>query len=43
MTKNVYIGRTTADGQFQILETYKGVKGLPWLKGTYKAATAAKK
>ncbi len=27
MTKNVYIGRTTADGQFQILETYKGVKG----------------
>ena len=42
MTKNVYIGRTTAEGQFQILETYKNVIGEPWLKGTFKAKTAAK-
>ncbi|MBC8009270.1 MAG: transporter substrate-binding protein [Burkholderiales bacterium] len=41
MTKNVYIGRTTDKGQFQILETYKNVVGEPWLKGTFKPKTAS--
>jgi urea transport system substrate-binding protein len=36
LTKNVYIGETKADGQFKILKEYEGVKGEPWLKGTFK-------
>lgn len=42
LTKNVYIGETKADGQFKILKTYDGVKGEPWLKGTFKAKDATK-
>ncbi len=42
MTKNVYIGETTATGQFKILKSYTGVVGEPWLKGTFKPKTAAK-
>ncbi len=42
LKKNVYIGRTTAEGQFQILETFKNVAGEPWLKGTFKPRTATK-
>ena len=42
LTKNVYIGETKADGQFKILKEYKDVFGEPFLKGTFKAKTAAK-
>jgi urea transport system substrate-binding protein len=42
VTKNVYIGETKADGQFKILKEFPGVVGEPWLKGTFKAKTAAK-
>jgi urea transport system substrate-binding protein len=42
LTKNVYIGETKADGQFKILKSYKDVYGEPFLKGTFKAKTAAK-
>lgn len=42
LTKNVSIGETKADGQFKILKTYEGVVGEPFLKGTFKAKTAAK-
>ena len=42
LTKNVYIGETKADGQFKILKTYTGVKGEPFLKGTFKAKDTAK-
>ncbi len=37
LTKNVYIGETTAAGQFKILKEYKDVFGEPFLKGTFKA------
>src|SRR4029079_5247886 len=43
LTKNVFIGETKADGQFKILKEYKNVVGEPFLKGTFKASTAAKK
>jgi len=33
LTKNVYIGETTASGQFKILKTYENVYGEPFLKG----------
>jgi urea transport system substrate-binding protein len=36
MTKNVYIGETLADGQFDIIESFDNVYGEPWLKGTFK-------
>lgn len=42
LTKNVYIGETKADGQFKILKEYKDVVGEPFLKGTFKAKTAAR-
>jgi urea transport system substrate-binding protein len=42
VAKNVYIGETKADGQFKILKEYKNVPGEPFLKGTFKAKTAAK-
>jgi urea transport system substrate-binding protein len=42
LTKNVYIGETTATGQFKILKSYPNVYGEPWLKGTFKPKTAAK-
>jgi urea transport system substrate-binding protein len=42
LTKNVFIGETKADGQFKILKEYKDVFGEPFLKGTFKAKTAAK-
>src|SRR5260221_837546 len=42
LTKNVFIGETKADGQFKILKEYKDVPGEPFLKGTFKAKTAAK-
>ncbi len=42
VTKNVYIGETKADGQFKILKEFPSVYGEPWLKGTFKAKTAAK-
>ena len=34
-TKNVYIGETTANGQFKILKTFPQVKAEPFLKGTF--------
>jgi urea transport system substrate-binding protein len=42
VTKNVYIGETTALGQFKILKEFPNVYGEPFLKGTFKAKTAAK-
>jgi urea transport system substrate-binding protein len=36
LTKNVYIGETLADGQFEILEKFDAVYGEPWLKGKFK-------
>tara|TARA_R110002096_G_scaffold21440_10_gene69529 strand:+ start:2221 stop:3501 length:1281 start_codon:yes stop_codon:yes gene_type:complete len=36
VTKNVYIGETLADGQFKVVDSFEGVKGEPWLKGTFK-------
>ena len=39
--KNVFIGETKADGQFKILKEYKDVYGEPFLKGKFKAKTAA--
>ena len=41
LTKNVFIGETKADGQFKILKEFKGVKGEPFLKGTFKPKEAA--
>ncbi|MBC2606858.1 urea ABC transporter substrate-binding protein [Pelagicoccus albus] len=35
LTKNVYIGETLEDGQFDILESFEGVYGEPFLKGTF--------
>ncbi len=34
--KNVYIGETLENGQFDILKTMEGVAGEPFLKGTFK-------
>ena len=42
LTKNVYIGETTKDGQFKILKSFDNVYGEPFLKGTFKAAAPAK-
>ncbi len=39
LTKNVFIGETKADGQFEILEEFKNVYGEPWLLGKFKAKT----
>ncbi len=36
LTKNVFIGETKANGQFEILESYEDVYGEPWLKGKFK-------
>jgi len=38
LTKNVYIGETLADGQFKVIESFEGVVGEPFLKGTFKKA-----
>ncbi len=35
LTKNVYIGETLEDGQFEILESFENVYGEPFLKGTF--------
>jgi urea transport system substrate-binding protein len=35
LTKNVYIGETLEDGQFDIIESFDSVYGEPWLKGTF--------
>jgi urea transport system substrate-binding protein len=35
LTKNVYIGETKADGQFEILKSFENVYGEPWLKGKF--------
>ena len=42
LTKNVYIGETTKEGQFKILKSFDNVYGEPFLKGTFKAASPAK-
>jgi len=42
LTKNVYIGETTKDGQFKILKSFDNVYGEPFLKGTFKSAAPAK-
>ena len=36
LTKNVFIGETKSNGQFEILEEFEGVYGEPWLKGKFK-------
>ena len=36
LTKAVYIGETLENGQFNIIESMKDVKGEPFLKGTFK-------
>ncbi|MGJ8677260.1 MAG: transporter substrate-binding protein [Akkermansiaceae bacterium] len=36
LTKNVYIGETLENGQFEILESFEDVYGEPFLKGTFK-------
>ncbi len=35
LTKNVYIGETLEDGQFEVLESFENVYGEPFLKGTF--------
>jgi urea transport system substrate-binding protein len=42
LTKNVYIGETTKDGQFKILKSFDNVYGEPFLKGTFKKSSPAK-
>jgi urea transport system substrate-binding protein len=42
LTKNVFIGENEGRRQFKILKEYKNVVGEPFLKGTFKASTAAK-
>jgi urea transport system substrate-binding protein len=42
LTKNVYIGETTKDGQFKLLKSFDNVYGEPFLKGTFKSAAPAK-
>lgn len=34
-TKNVYIGETLPDGQFEVLKSFKQVKGEPFLRGSF--------
>jgi urea transport system substrate-binding protein len=36
LTKNVYIGETLPTGQFQVIKSFDGVVGEPFLKGTFK-------
>ncbi|MCF3652395.1 urea ABC transporter substrate-binding protein [Synoicihabitans lomoniglobus] len=36
LTKNVFIGETKSNGQFEILEEFDDVYGEPWLKGKFK-------
>lgn len=36
LTKNVYIGETLPTGQFQVIKSFDGVIGEPFLKGTFK-------
>ena len=36
LTKNVFIGETKSNGQFEILEEFADVYGEPWLKGKFK-------
>jgi len=36
LTKNVYIGETRANGQFEVLDSFDNVYGEPWLKGKFK-------
>ncbi|MDB6119968.1 MAG: urtA, partial [Verrucomicrobiaceae bacterium] len=36
LTKNVYIGETLPTGQFQVVKSFEGVVGEPFLKGTFK-------
>lgn len=47
LTKNVYIGDTTADGQFKVVQSFENVPGEPFLKGKFapakKAATTTTK
>ena len=42
LTKNVYIGETSKEGQFKILKSFDKVYGEPFLKGTFKAEAPAK-
>jgi urea transport system substrate-binding protein len=35
LTKNVFIGESKANGQFEILEEFENVYGEPWLKGKF--------
>ena len=35
LTKNVYIGETLPDGQFEVIESFDDVYGEPFLKGTF--------
>ncbi|CAN5426054.1 urea ABC transporter substrate-binding protein [soil metagenome] len=35
LTKNVYIGETLPDGQFKVVDSFDGVVGEPFLKGTF--------
>ncbi len=35
LTKNVYIGETLENGQFEIIDSIEDVYGEPWLKGTF--------
>ena len=35
LTKNVFIGETLEDGQFDIIESFDDVYGEPWMKGTF--------
>jgi urea transport system substrate-binding protein len=36
LTKNVYIGETSSDGQFKVVKSFDNVYGEPFLKGTFK-------
>ena len=36
LTKNVYIGETRSDGQFEVVKSFDNVVGEPFLKGTFK-------
>ena len=36
LTKNVYIGETESSGQFKVIDSFDGVFGEPFLKGTFK-------
>lgn len=41
LTKNVYIGETTADGQFKVVQSFENVPGEPFLKGKFAPAKKA--